>query len=375
MTRRASEGWKWRVQSDYLGAGTFTSRDGLILLNTDEGVQAVDPTGRERWRARLGSRCLGVHLFKGGQEAVAACLDGLYVLDASGQREWGTHSKKEVIHDPVLYREGLVLCTVHSVHYLRDWKGPEWRFDLREALGPSVKSVRMIDAFELEGLLVLGAVDYDSGIGRVVVLDEKGHRRWQSDPGPLSALFPAGSAVFVWSLCGYGEFESRMSRPDGKEIWRLDFAGAGAVHPDGTISMLVGSNEAPAWDDWEYRRLSPAGRVEMTASCRGHCTSRPLVASDGKVYFTGYTCPFNPNESRTDYTSFRPLPSTLAFGHKTGLSVLTPKYHLFFQRVSASGVQEVLGEESDSLSFSRPVELEDVVVFTSRGTLIAYPKG
>jgi hypothetical protein len=115
--------------------------------------------------------------------------------------------------------------------------------------------------------------------------------------------------------------------------------------------------------------------VEVTASCRGHCPERPLVASDGQVYFTGYTIPFNPNESRTDYTSFRPLPSTLAFGHKTGLSVQAPKYHLYFQRVSASGQQEILGEESDSLSFSRPVEMDDVVLFTSQGSLIAFAKG
>ena len=59
-----------------------------------------------------------------------------------------------------------------------------------------------------------------------------------------------------------------MARPDGKEIWRVDFAGTGAVHPDGSISMLVGSNESPAWDNWEYRRLSPAGKVQATLPAR-----------------------------------------------------------------------------------------------------------
>jgi hypothetical protein len=275
----------------------------------------------------------------------------------------------------VLVRDGVVLCTDRSLHFLRDWNGPEWRFDLREALGPSVKSARVVEGFELEGHLVLGAVDYDSGIGRVVVLDEQGQKRWMSEPGPLCGLFPAGSAVFVWSLSGYGQFESRMSRPDGKEIWRVDFAGAGSVHPDGSLSMVVGSNESPAWDNWEYRRLTPAGKTELALSSHGHCPSRPLVAGDGSVYFNGYFRPLDPNESRTDYTSFFPLPATLAFGHSTGLSVQPAEYHLYYQRVRA-GRLEVLGEVPKGVSFSRPCEValagESAVVFTDGGQLLGF---
>lgn len=373
MARSGDRGPRWRASSDYLGAGSFISRGGLLYLNTEYGVQAIEKTGRERWRAQLGSRCLGVAP-GAGEETVATCLDGLYVLDGGGNRKWGIHSKKEIVHEPLAYRDGFVLATVHSVHFLRDWNGPDWRFDLREALGPSVQSVRVVDAFELEGLLVLGAVDYDTGIGRMVVLDEKGQKRWQSEPGPLSRVFPAGAAVFVWCLSGYGRFESRMARSDGKEIWRLDFAGTGAVHPDGSISMLVGSNESPAWDDWEYRRLSPAGKVQQSIPARGHIASRPLLAGDGAVYFTGYRKSIDPSGSRTDYTSFSALPSTLAFNHQTGLGVQPAEFHLYFQRITPDGRLEVLGEESQSLSFARPVEMDDVVVFTSGGELVAFRK-
>ncbi len=363
-----------KLSTDYVGAGSFVVRDGAAYVNASYGVQAVDLSGRELWRAELGSRCLGVAPGR-GEEIVATCLDGLYVLDAKGHRQWGTHSKKDVIHDPIPFGEGFVLVTVHSVHLLRDWNGTSWRYDMREALGPSVKSVRLVDALEMEGQLVLGVVDYDTGIGRVIVLDGDGHKRWMSDAGPLSGLFAAGKAVFIYCLSGYGRFESRMVRPDGKEIWKSDFAGTGTFHPDGTISMLVGSNESPTWDDWEYRRLMASGKSEKTVPARGHATARPLLARDGAVYFTGYRRPIDPSGSRVDYTSFSALPAALAFGQKTGISLQPPEFNLFFQRVTARGEHQVLLESPTSLSFSRPVEGDGAVFFTSGGTLMGFATG
>jgi hypothetical protein len=115
--------------------------------------------------------------------------------------------------------------------------------------------------------------------------------------------------------------------------------------------------------------------VEQSAPARGRCAARPLVAENGSVYFTGYSRPVDPGESRTDYTSFSSLPSTLAIGHKMGTLLQPPEYNLWFQRVAPGGAVEVLGEERDTVSFSRPLELDDSVVFSSGGDLIGYPKG
>ncbi len=372
--KRADRGPQYKISTHYVGAGSLAARDGLVYANTAYGVQAVDLSGRERWRAELGSRCLGVAFGK-GDEIVATCSDGLYVLDSQGKRQWGTHSKKDVIHDPIPFGEGFVLVTVHSVHLLRDWKGTAWRYDLREALGPSVKSVRLVDVLEMEGQLVLGVVDYDTGIGRVIVLDGDGHKRWMSDAGPLSSLFAAGTAVFIYCLSGYGRFESRMVRPDGKEIWKADFAGTGTFHPDGTISMLVGSNESPTWDDWEYRRLMASGKSEKTVPARGHTTTGPLLASDGSIYFTGYRRPIDPSGSRVDYTSFSALPAALAFGQKTGISLQPPEFNLYFQRVNERCEHQVLWEVPNGLSFSRPVESDGAVFFANGGTLMGFALG
>ena len=69
---------------------------------------------------------------------------------------------------------------------------------------------------------------------------------------------PRDRAPSCGAMSGYGKFETRLTRLDGHEIWRQDFAGVGAIRPDGSIAMLAGSNESPAWDDWEYRQISPA---------------------------------------------------------------------------------------------------------------------
>jgi hypothetical protein len=65
----------------------------------------------------------------------------------------------------------------------------------------------------------------------------------------------------------------------------------------------------------------------------------------------------------------------LAIGHKTGTDLQPLEYHLYFQRLRPGGELEVLGEEEESLSFSRPLELADAVVFSSAGDLVAFRKG
>ena len=324
----------WRVATDYIGAGKYLAGPDRVIVGTDYGVQSVARSrAGHAWKAKLGSRCVGV-LAGEGKTVVAACVKGLFVLSELGEERWGSHSFKEIVHAPVSFRDGVLLSTCASIHFVKEWKGSEWRFDFPEVLGASVEKIRVVNLFELDGHLVAGAVDYDSGIGRVVVLNGKsGKRVWMSDPGPISELFPAGQAVFVWCQTGYGKFETRMTRLDGHEIWQKDFAGMGTVRPDGTLAMVVGSNESPEWDDWEYRQVSPTGKVELDIRGTGRTAVRPLVKKDGTVYFLGSTLPVDLGGSRLDYTSFFAMPQEIVYQHLMGIKTQLPEYDVTLHRL------------------------------------------
>lgn len=344
-----------------------------VIVGTDYGVQCLphSASGAEGWRADLGSRCIGVSRDK-DDTIIATCVRGLFVLSGSGEERWGTHSEKDVVHQAVPFRDGVLLTSRSSIHYLHEWKGAAWRFDFADVLGKSVRSIRLINLFELEGHVVAGAVDYDSGIGRVIVLDPDGKAEWMSEPGPVSDLFPAGKAVFVWCLTGYGKFESHMTRLDGHSIWKQDFAGVGAVRRDGSLAMVVGSNESPAWDNWEYRQVASSGKVELKLSARGRCPVRPFCREDGAVFFVGAVLPIDPTSSRTDYTSFLAMPQEVHFQHLLGIRTQLREYDVFVHAVLPhASSAEIIYHASKSFSLARPQALDGAVVFCDGTDVVA----
>ncbi|MBI4606559.1 MAG: hypothetical protein HY721_31745 [Planctomycetes bacterium] len=355
----------WRVASEYVGAGKFIVLPERLLVGTEYGVQCVSrrpapakavpksQAGAPLWKASLGSRCVGLMAWE-NHAVIAACVKGLFVLSETGEQRWGTHSLKDLVHAPVPFRDGILMTTTTSIHYIEEWNGPKWRFDFPELLGTSVEQIRLVNLFELDGHIVAGAVDYDSGIGRVLVLDgSTGRKQWASDPGPISDLFPAGQAVFVWCQTGYGKFETRMTRLDGHEIWQRDFAGLGTVRPDGSLAMVVGSNESPTWDDWEYRQVSPTGKVELALKGTGRCPVRPLVRKDGAVYFLGSVLPMDLGGSRVDYTSFFAMPQEVLYQHLMGIRTQLPEYDVTLHRLrSGEDALEVIYQVSGSFSFA-----------------------
>jgi len=373
------KGINWRLTSDYIGAGRFLVSQEKLLVGTEYGVQCL-PRGRSAsgaWKAELGSRCVG--LLPGEENTtIAACEKGLFVLTAEGEEKWGSHSLREVIYAPVSFRDGVLLTSQTSIHYLREWGGSEWRssewrFDFSEVLGASVKEIRLLNLFDLDDHIVVGAVDYDSGIGRVVVLNGKnGRRTWMSDPAPVSELFPAGQAVFVWCQTGYGKFETHMTRLDGHEIWVRDFAGVGGVRADGSLAMVIGSNESPAWDDWEYRQISPNGKVETQIRGKGRSALRPLCKKDGTVYYLGAQLPMDPSASRTDYTSYFAMPQEVLFQHLMGIRTQLPEYDIYLHRLKpGESSLEVIYQISGSYSFAELQLLGHDVILCDGQDIIA----
>jgi hypothetical protein len=207
----------------------------------------------------------------------------------------------------------------------------------------------------------------------VLVLHGKSGRRvWMSDPGPITDLFPAGQGVFVWSQTGYGKFETRMTRLDGHEIWQKDVAGVGASRPDGSIALLVGSNESPAWDDWEYRQFSPGGKAERALKVRGRCLSRPLCREDGTVLFVGLALPPEISGIRSGDVRFFKMPQEELFQHLMGIRPQLPIFDLFVQALDPAAVAaEVRYHKSSTYSLADLRLVDGALVFAEGTEIVA----
>lgn len=375
---RGMSSTEWRVPSDYIGAGKFVVTGDSVIVGTDYGVQCLpyQRSGPRGWKAKLDSRCVGVAQGPDGT-LLAACANGLYSLTGDGVGTWGTESLSPLVGAPAVMDGGVLMMTTTALHFVRPGLGVIWGHEFAEVLGSSVESIRPLNLFVLDGHVIAGIVDYDSGIGRVLVFDgPSGEILWQSEPGPVSELFPAGQRVFVWSQTGYGKFETRMTRLDGHEIWVRDFAGLGAVGPDGSLSMIVGSNESPTWDDWELRRVSNTGKVEVALRARGRCAVRPLFLKDGSVYFIGSTTPIDLGASRVDYTSFFAMPQEVVFQHLMDIKPQFPEcdISLLCHRPGEASLK-VLFENSKTYSFGGLRALGRSVVFSDGTDIVAVKVG
>lgn len=367
----------WRVISDYIGTGSFVLSSSAVTVGTDSGVQCVERERQERplWSADLGSRCIGVRKVDKGM-LLATCREGMFLLTGKGKVEREKLFAGSLVSEALPFGEGTLLIVGTGLHCYHQWVGPPaWIYDFKEALGSSVESIRPIHVFECGGKIVAGVVDYDSGVGRVVVLGPDGEPSWLSEPGPLSEVFPAGSDLFVWCLTGYGKFESHLTRLDGSQVWKTKFAGVGAPKKDGSIAMVIGTNESPEWDHWQYRQITPSGKIEIELKGKGRAPVRPCTGEDGSVYFLGYVLYLDPNSSRVDYTNFFAMPQELLFQHLVGIRIQIPEYDIYLQKLDGrKGTLEVIHEISGSYSLAAPQILGDEVVFCDGTDIVAVSK-
>ncbi|HLU48282.1 MAG TPA: hypothetical protein VK116_09365, partial [Planctomycetota bacterium] len=309
---------------------------------------------------------------------LASCRGGLLLLTGEGEE-----CREKVFADQLSYeavpldasrpdghREILVAHGTSLALY-RDWE-PVWRYSFNEALGASVESVRIVHLFPCGDRIIVGAVDYDSGVGRVISLAKDGKPRWLSEPGPVSEVFPAGDDRFVWCLTGYGKFETHATTTDGQTLWSLDGAGLGAKKPGGSLVLITGSNESPDWDHWECRQIDADGKVEFARRARGRAPVRPYCHEDGAIYFVNYVLHIDPASSRVDYTSFFAMPQELRYQHLIGLRKQIPEYEVLVQKVRQDRDEvEVLHRIQGSYSLTEPFVIGDEVIFCDGPDIVA----
>jgi hypothetical protein len=274
----------------------------------------------------------------------------------------------------------MLLFTRTRVYALDAAGKARWKFRFRESLGKSVRAVLIVGAFPLGDRVVVGAVDYNTGVGRVFVLDGDGQSAWQSDVGPLTDIFAvegrsaSSGTDFVYTFSGYGRFESFCSGLDGRSHWKLAEGGPGLGLADGRMVMLVGNNEAPTWDDWHFRILSADGATAESRAARGRACHAPVEGPDGRFYFSSFIKPIDLAESRIEYTSYVRQPCFQAFDHLFHDSQKTPVGHdVFYFAGDGSGRLELLFEDTETQAFGPPVAGPRHVFFVHGHDLLALP--
>ncbi|MBN2491384.1 MAG: hypothetical protein JXQ29_11105 [Planctomycetes bacterium] len=364
-----------RIRSDYVGAGDYLifPDDDPLVVNTDYGLQAVDLASRQRWQADFGERCLGVCRRADGM-LVASTIHGVFLVEPAGRVRHVNPTLHEIAHAPLAWQDGVLVITLSHVHALDAAGKVRWKYAFKETLGASVRACLVLGAFLVPGGVVLGVVDYNSGLGRVLCLDDRGGLRSASDVGPITYVFPVGADAYVHSISGYGRFESRCIDLDGRERWALDFGGAGTELPDGRIAMLVGNNESPTWDNWELRLLTAGGGALGARKASGHFGYGPVLGADRQLYMAGFFKPFDPAATRLDYTSLVPLPKFVIFDHLLGVKAQPPQYVVFYHRAPIDdGDIELVFADRNAIAFGPTRAGTRHVYFTHNREILAMP--
>lgn len=367
-----------RIRTDYVGAGRYLLSDdeSTVIVNTDYGVQAVDRSSHERWQSDLGERCLGVGRRSDGR-LIAHSLHAVYEIGDSGEVLHVNPAASEIAYAPLAWQDGLVVITLRHVVAIDADGQTRWTFKFSDALGESVRAVLVVNAWTTEDGVFLGAVDYNTGIGRVIFLGTEGEIGWQSEVAPITDVFPVDDDEFVYTLSQFPlRFETHRAGLDGRKRWSLDYGGTGVMLPDRRIAMLVGNNESPKWDDWELRVLNHGGVRESSAKLKGHFGHAPILGPDDALWFVGFFKPFDPTATRLDYTSLTPLPRFLSFDHQMGHKAQPHQYLVYYFRSTIDDpLPTTVFEDRDSIAFGPPVAGAEHVWFTHNRDVIGFPVG
>jgi hypothetical protein len=366
-----------RIRSDYVGAGRYliAPDETRLVVNTDYGLQAVGLGSHEQWQADFGERCLGL-CYRSDGMIVANTLHAVFQVEPEGKVHHVNPTLNEIAHAPLAWQDGVLVITLSHVYALDAGGKVQWKYSFKDTLGASVRACLVLDVFLVPGGVVLGVVDYNSGLGRVLCLDDAGELRSASDVGPITYLFPVGDDAYVHSISGYGRFESRCTDLDGRERWTLDFGGAGTELPDGRIAMLVGNNESPTWDNWELHLLTAGGGELGVRRATGHYGYGPVLGADRQLYMAGFFKPFDPSATRLDYTSLVPLPKFLIFDHLLGVKAQPHQYLVFYHRAPIEeGELELIFEDRNSIAFGPPRVGAKHVYLTHNRDILAVPTG
>lgn len=289
--------------------------DGTIYVGSNARTAfAVDPNGREKWRAPVASNINGSGFVIGADGTVYVGVgDGsIYAFDTNGARKWATPVGGDVALTPVAGGDGTIFVSGLAQ------RAPEPLV----ALGPSDGSIKWTSAptfgfsavaIGTDGTLFTGGSDAmlhalrsndGSAVwtaptakrpggtavgddGTVYAVDgqslyaftPKGEKAWELPLGADSSgvSLAADGTIYVADT---GQRKLHAVAPDGKLRWTFEEGGPwprpGVVGGDGTL--YIGDV------DGRLHAISPEGRVEWTATLGGALYSQPALGADGTLY-------------------------------------------------------------------------------------------
>jgi hypothetical protein len=360
-----------RIRSDYLGIGNFlVLPDGAgVVVNTTYGIQAVGHDSKVLWQLELGERCLGLDWHEDGS-FLATTLHALHHLDATGDLIDSRRTRHEVASSPVAWRDGALLITLSRTYAIDGEGNIRWKLKYQEYLGESVRATLPVSVFVLDDAVILGVVDYNSGLGQILHVTDTGTVTKVTEVGPLTSMFLVGSDELVYTFSGYGRFESHRTGFGGESRWHRPFGGPGLEMPDGSLTMLVGNNESPTWDDWELRFLEADGTEIYSARTKGQCRHAPVLAEDGNLYFTSFFKPLDPESTRLDYTSFAPHPLFVAFDLLMRVKSVAHDHEVYYFKATTDGDLELLYKDTESLALGPTMARDGKVFFVHNRDLL-----
>jgi outer membrane protein assembly factor BamB len=307
---------RWRFKTGAVASmSPAVAADGTIYIGSnDRNVYAIDPSGRERWRAQLPSNINDSGFVIGNDGSIyVGCADGrMYAFTADGKPRWSTSVLADVRWTPVAGADGTMFITGTDAGEPRPLFAiatdgtVKWRNDGRfggsaAAIGldgalyiggsdSALHSLRRNDGGETwlartTGVPVSPSVGAD---GTIYVADAttlyafepaKGARRWTVPIGASASGVALGLDDTVHVAVSNGSLLS--VRADGTIKWRFDSGTTWARSP------TIGADDTTyvGADDGSLHAIAGDGTLRWKVQTGGGINSQPAIGGDGTLYF------------------------------------------------------------------------------------------
>ena len=272
---------RWRFKTGGIASmAPAVGADGTIYIGSkDHNVYAIDPAGRERWRATLGSNIndTGFVLGKDGTVYVGCSDSNVYAFTSDGQKKWATSVQAEVGLAPVaggdgtLYVGGLANAGPVPLFALAPDGTIKWQLPAR--FGTSAVAIGADGTLYVGG----GLGGNESTLFALRPID--GSTVWSAPTSapPASPSVGADGTIYVADAQNLYAFE-----PGGARKWAvpIDARASGvALAPDDTVYAAAQSGTLYA--------ILASGRVKWTFAPGTTWIRAPIVGGDGTAYLGG----------------------------------------------------------------------------------------
>lgn len=269
---------RWRFKTGGVASmAPAVAADGTIYIGSnDHLVYAVDPAGREVWRAAVPGNIndSGFVIARDGTVLVG-CADGkMYAFTPAGQQRWATSVEGDIAWTPVaggdgtIYIDGSDAAKVLPMFALGTDGAVKWRHD-----GPFGVSAAAIG---LDGALYVGGAD--SALHALRRAD--GSEAWRSATAgnPVSPSVGSDGTVYVTDTRGLHAFAPAT----GAERWQFALTASSsgvALGPEDVIYI--------AQRDGALSAVRADGSLKWSFVSGTTWTRAPAIGSDGTAYLGG----------------------------------------------------------------------------------------